>query len=527
MDEDFNTYDYTPNHHLPYPNNNQENIDLIENITKLAEAVEDSLDDVDDGLEDKQDTADKTTTIGADSTDTQYPSAKAVYNLFKENKKVYNCGVRIYRGQSSSALTRLGDAVGKTAAATLDGSYVANDFDNIPPFSLIREEKRHKTTHKILSIKGDSDYSSVDGEVMIHFPDTYWKFEEAADKSYYDMWVSNVLQAGYFKVDEFCVGKYPLVDDNNNVLCTKSGYQAKGWTSLTSFRSAVAAAYGANACLMDWRYDVICSLYLIEFADFNSQTKLGQRQSTFRYNFANDKALIAENNTNRIIINTTGGNAFIVGQQIGLGTSDGGTQIAKCRTITSKANYSEGGVTGVAITFDGDPVNITTSVAIMTYAQFTGTTDNVLASSGSTSNNGKVAACYRGFETNSIFDWIDGMAEVNGVYKVCYDPSRYSSTDLSGYEDVDIDFPAVTSGYIKDLGFDINNPFCRRPSELGGGSSTYVTDYCWNNPSGAFGCRVGGNPTNGAPDGLFCFHETGGFGATPWSCGARVLLYNL
>ena len=48
MEEDFNTYDYTTNHHLPYPNNSQENIDLIENITKLAEAVETNLDDVDD-----------------------------------------------------------------------------------------------------------------------------------------------------------------------------------------------------------------------------------------------------------------------------------------------------------------------------------------------------------------------------------------------------------------------------------------------------------------------------------------------
>ena len=45
---DFNTYNYTPNHNLPYPNNKLENIDLIENITKLAEAVESNLDEVDD-----------------------------------------------------------------------------------------------------------------------------------------------------------------------------------------------------------------------------------------------------------------------------------------------------------------------------------------------------------------------------------------------------------------------------------------------------------------------------------------------
>ena len=37
---DFNTYAYTPNCHLPYPDDSNENIDLIENLTKLAEATD-------------------------------------------------------------------------------------------------------------------------------------------------------------------------------------------------------------------------------------------------------------------------------------------------------------------------------------------------------------------------------------------------------------------------------------------------------------------------------------------------------
>ena len=78
---DFNTYNYTPNHNLPYPNNKLENIDLIENITKLAEAVEDSLDEVDTDLGDKQDKSNLVTSIDSSSTDTQYPSAKCVYDI--------------------------------------------------------------------------------------------------------------------------------------------------------------------------------------------------------------------------------------------------------------------------------------------------------------------------------------------------------------------------------------------------------------------------------------------------------------
>lgn len=41
--DDFNTYDYTENYNLPYPNDSSENVDLIENLTKLAEATDTAL----------------------------------------------------------------------------------------------------------------------------------------------------------------------------------------------------------------------------------------------------------------------------------------------------------------------------------------------------------------------------------------------------------------------------------------------------------------------------------------------------
>lgn len=40
---DFNSYVYTPNYHLPYPDESNENIDLIENLSKLAGAVDTTL----------------------------------------------------------------------------------------------------------------------------------------------------------------------------------------------------------------------------------------------------------------------------------------------------------------------------------------------------------------------------------------------------------------------------------------------------------------------------------------------------
>lgn len=444
------------------------------------------------------------------------------------SKRVKEFGVRYYYGQASTKLERLGDAIGMTANATKNGAAVVNDFDNEDIFKDIIEVKRDKVTHKLLAVKGDADYDEIDAEVMIDYPDTFWKFEEAKDKTYLDIWVCNVQKAGYFKVDKFSVGKYSLSLNSEGKLQTRSGFPAEGWKGVTTWRSLVQQEYGEGACLLDWHYDVIILLYLIEFADFNSQSVLGQGHCSFRYNFATDKSLLAEENTNRIVINTSGGNAFIVGQRVIIGTSDGGTQIAKYRKIVSKENYSQDGITGVSITVDGDPFTVTTACSIMSCAQDTGSTDGIQASSGCMVNDGKHGSCYRNLEKNSIFDSIDGKAIVNKGIKICYDPTKYVSSGFEGYEDLDYQIPeSPTNGYIKTLGFDRNHPFCMMTKEYGGSSNTHITDYGWSNPNGTFAARVGGYPNAGAHDGLFYWLLNLSFGAAFWNYGARVLMYQI
>lgn len=443
------------------------------------------------------------------------------------SKTVKEWGARYYFGQTSSKLERLGDAVGMTANATKNGSAVVNDFDNEDIFKDIIEVKRDKVTHKLLAVKGDADYDEIDAEVMIDYPDTYWKFEEAKDKTYLDIWVCNVQKAGYFKVNKFSVGKYPLSLNSEGKLQTRSGFPAEGWKGLTTWRNLVNSEYGEGACLLDWHYDVITLLYLIEFADFNSQSVLGQGHCSFRYNFATDKSLLAEENTNRIVINTSGGNGFVVGQRIIIGKYDGDYSIAKYRKIVSKENYSQDGITGVSITVDGEPFNTTTECSITSCAQDTGSTDDIQATSGCMANDGKHGCSYRRWEKNSIYDWIDGKAIVNRIIKMCYDPTKYVSTGFEGYEDLDYQIPEEINGYIKTLGFDRNHPFCRITKEYGGSSSTHITDYGWSNPSGTFACRVGGYPNAGAYDGLFCWNLHAGASAATWTCGARVLMYQI
>ena len=438
-----------------------------------------------------------------------------------EEKQVKEYGVRYYFGQASSSLERLGDAIGLTAKATKNGTYVENDFDNVEIFKDIKLVKRDKKTHKLLAVKGDADFDDIDGEEMVDYPETYWKFKLDENKKFVDIYVRNFATTGYKKVNAFSVGAKPLSSDADGNLQTKSGICSKGWTSRTTFRNSIKTQYGDGACLMDWRYQVIINLYLIEFADFNTQKILGQMHSTFRFNSANDKALIEESATNRIII--ANGN-FVVGQQIGIGTSDGGTQIAKERTVTSMTKYDDGTVTGFEITFDGDPVDITTKAIVMSYSQKTGSTDDIQASSGCMADDGKHGARYRYFEFNSIFDWIDGYIIKDGKMYFSCNPEDYNDTDTSKYDVLSYDL-STASGYIKELGFDANNPFCMFPTIAGNGagSSTYITDYTWCNPKGVFAPRVSGSPNHGTNVGAFYWNLSGGATTAGWYCGARVL----
>lgn len=447
-----------------------------------------------------------------------------------KSQKIFKFGVRIYHGQSATTCTRLGDAVGLVANASKNGQAVRNDFDSMPIFRDIRKVKRHKTTHKLLAIKGDADYDLVDGEEMVDFPDTYWKFEEAEDKSYLDMWVSNAHISGYSKVDKFSVGAVPLSIDGEGNLQTKSGFVPGSRKGIIAWRTAVKTNYGDEAALLDWHYDLILNLYLIEFADFSNQAILGNGHCSHRNSWANDKVLLDEQNTNRVVVSQTTANYFNVGENIQCGTSADGGQIFTDRKIVSKENYSDGTITGVAITVDGTSFNVTNACGIQTQAQECGDTNSVQASSGCMSNDGKHGVMYRGFERNSIFDWIDGINIKNGVIYQSTDPSKYASNKYDdSYEALSYGVPneGVNSGYIKRLGFDKNHPFCKLQKEYGGGSLTHITDYGYSNPDGERAALVGGSPTSGAYDGLFYWNLNHAPSTATWYCGARVLMYQI
>ena len=426
---------------------------------------------------------------------------------------------------SSSAWERLFDSVGKIANATKNGGTVQNDFDSLAPWSDIKSCNYDLTTKKINAWFGDANFKfdGTNGDVFTHVPKTYWKIYQENDYDY--VLLADYPKAGFMEVDGFFVGRYNGSVANDGLLHTYSGLVPTTGKNINQFRT-LANALGDKFSQLDWRYFVLQMIYLVEYANYNSQSMLGNGIISRK----NLKTIVAENNTNRVIIGSSSG--YYVGQIIRIGTSDGGTQIADARKITAIEPYEADGITGVAITFDGAAVNIAVDNFVCTMAQITGQCDALGMKSGCLNNDGYHSVIYRGVENlfANIWQWVDGINIISGKFYICKDHALYASDTTENYKE--LSYRALGSeGYAKELDLDPDEPFFRFPKAVGGGTSTYMADYYYNNAASvAEGAKrvalVGGGFDYGARDGLWYWGLDGGSSNAIWYIGARVLIDN-
>ena len=426
---------------------------------------------------------------------------------------------------SSSAWERLFDSVGKIANATKNGGTVQNDFDSLAPWSDIKSCNYDLTTKKINAWFGDANFKfdGTNGDVFTHVPKTYWKIYQENDYDY--VLLADYPKAGFMEVDGFFVGRHNGSVANDGLLHTYSGLVPTTGKNINQFRT-LANALGDKFSQLDWRYFVLQMIYLVEYANYNSQSMLGNGIMSRK----NLKTIVAENNTNRVIIGSSSG--YYVGQIIRIGTSDGGTQIADARKITAIEPYEADGITGVAITFDGAAVNIAVDNFVCTMAQITGQCDALGMKSGCLNNDGYHSVIYRGVENlfANIWQWVDGINIISGKFYICKDHALYASDTTENYKE--LSYRALGSeGYAKELDLDPDEPFFRFPKAVGGGTSTYMADYYYNNAASvAEGAKrvahVGGSFYNGASDGLWSWGLSSGSSVAGWSVGARVLIDN-
>lgn len=429
---------------------------------------------------------------------------------------------RAISNNTSPAWTRLDDNVGKVANATKDGGTVTNDFDNLSPWKDIISFNLDLTTGKKKAYYGDADFKfdGTNGDVYTHIP-TFW-LKIWKENGYMYISIADYNKSGYTEIKEFDIARYLTGIGNDNKLHSYSGIEGASHKNIGQYRT-LARALGNNYCLLDWRYFALQCLYLVEYATFNSQSALGNGYAQMRHT-QTDVALVAGTNTQYFVVNSTAGDAFVVGQQVKIGAWENVSAVT--RTITAKTAYSSGGVTGVQLTLDQAVSSITASTIIWTGVQNAGQCDSLGMKSGCLANDNKHQVIYRGIEGifGNIYQWVDGINVKDNVSWVCYDPAEYTSDKFeSPYEE--LRYTNLTSnGNPKTLGFDINHPLIQFPTESGGSSSTGTTDYYYQN-TGNRVARVGGGLGAGAGCGLWSWGLNGGSSDAFWLCGARVLKY--
>ena len=236
----------------------------------------------------------------------------------KDGMLVY--GVKRNTNSTSTAWERVGNSIGLEANAvlpvnstTVADSNVVNDFDNIYPWSEIKSYNYNANTRKVTAWYGDSNFAfdGSNGEVLTYIPGFYYKREVVDGVEY--QYISKYEQEGYSYSEPFSVGRYKMsggadahhtstgggsntsnknsngyielmmTDQGSsggtigNVFTGKSisGAYPSAYENLPTFRES-ASKLGTDFSILDYHYYVLQMLYLVEYADYDSQSVLGK-----------------------------------------------------------------------------------------------------------------------------------------------------------------------------------------------------------------------------------------------------------
>lgn len=416
---------------------------------------------------------------------------------------------------------RICDNIGLVANATKNGDEVQNDFDNLYPWSDIITYNYDTTNKKITAYYGEPgfEFDGSNGEVLTRIPEFWYKREVKGDYEY--IYISDYNRAGYKHSKEFSVGRYGISVDAEGNAHSYSGTIPAYNKTIAAFRT-LATAVGEDFCQMDTRYFILQLLYLVEYADYNSQSKLGNGV----VNMSTPKALLTENAVNRIIVSSSAN--FYVGRTVSIGTSDAwNASVAAERTITNIEDYSNGSITGKAIYFDGDAVNIAVGNCLWGIGQKSGQCDELGMRSGTLNNDSCHSMIYRGIENilGNMYQFVDGLNIKDYVAYVCDDPSKYVSDKFEApYKKVGYTNYQTKDVYISKLGYDENYPEIALPVEANGSSGTGTCDY-YTCEAGNRIALVGGCFGSGTLAGLFLWACLNASSYSSWNCGARLLKY--
>lgn len=386
----------------------------------------------------------------------------------------------------SDTWERTDASVGMEANPTIGTKIGKDDFSYVMPWAGIVSKCCDMDTGETVAYIGEPGYDPTKYMVLTEYPGFY--FKRWRDDTYEYVQISAGTFDGAVYIEPWEWGRYPssLMGSKH---VSMSGKHPDCRITRATVRTRSKAA-GEGFYSMDstsyWAYSM---LVLVKYASLNTQEKVCKGYYYLRYT-DQDKALVAEQSTNRIVIAlATAANEYLVGNAVEIGTSLGGAQVAKQRLITRVEDYSSGSVTGKAIYFDGDPVNIAVGNIISHCANISGTTDSLGMKDGCLANDGKHAMLLLGHEHNGQYAFVDNVNRYQDKLYVCYDNTatkdNVGDTDPN-YKALSFAFP-TTSGWQLLEGFDQEHPLEMWCEKLGGSSVGKGNGaYLWSNNNAAW-----------------------------------------
>ena len=267
--------------------------------------------------------------------------------------------------------------------------------------------------------------------------------------------------------------------------------------------------------------DLLQTLFVIQNATLNSQSKaagytIGQYTATHL-------AVVAESAVNRIIVPNATANLYEVGQSIGIGTSQGGQQVAADRLVTAVEVYD---ASNKSVVFDGAPVNIAVGNMLYNTAYKNGFSAALASKFASkiSATSGKHPFVWQGIESlwGDIWQFVDGVNINNQQAWVCENADQYTSNVFAEpYKQLSY-VNGSAEGYSTAMGFDADRPYASFPVSAGGSLSKFYSDYYYLF-EGQRVARFGGNWAYGSGAGLFYWGLYDASSAAAVVVGGRLL----
>lgn len=414
-------------------------------------------------------------------------------------------------------LIRTHDAVGMEAAVGVDGEWVHSDFDRAEIFGEM------------------GPVTDEYGNVFIRIPKVYIR---KTDGPGYKTWaVSKHKHPGFYlpwcfwdherkrELPYVDVGKYLASLGDGNRLQSVPGEMPLVSVNIVNMRNYARNNVDGQRGYQQLdihTYDVIRTLQIIEFATLNMQSIM-RGFADGRYS-SDDVITVGETNTNRAIVSNATASGYEVGQSIAIGTEHSNNNVSgTAREILAIEPYD---AENTAIVFDGDPVDTEEGHVVANRAYKTGWSSRIAASSGGivSLSSGRYPCMYRGIESpyGDIYQFVDGV-NINAWHAwVATNPADYASNLFAapyeplGYTNSD------TNGYATEMGWDPAHPYAEFPVAVGGSTTTYYSDYYYQN-TGQRIARVGGSWSRGSYAGpsLWYLHTSSSYAHV--SLGGRLL----